>query len=125
MAEDKGAVVDRWIAAQRAHDWEEMAKVYHPDAVAEWPQTGERVVGVANMRAIDEHYPGGLPEGEERRILGTGDRYVLDAMFVPRRVKGVGTLPLPPEVLHWDPEAGHRRLRTHESYALHPVAEAR
>jgi hypothetical protein len=66
--------------------------VYHPDAVAEWPQTGERIRGVANMRAIDTNYPGGLPKGGVHRTLGTGDRYVLDGMFVPRRVTGIGDI---------------------------------
>ncbi len=35
-------------------------QLLHPDFVEEWPQSGERIRGKANLRAILENYPGGV-----------------------------------------------------------------
>jgi len=86
----RSATIDRWLAAMGANDWESVAAFYHPDAVQEWPQTGERVVGIENITAVNEHYPGGLPGTEVKRASGVSDRFVLDAMLTPRRVRGQG-----------------------------------
>lgn len=89
--EDRGAVVDRWVAAVRAHDWQRLRDLYHPDAVQEFPQTGERAVGIDNIIAVVENFPA-LPTTDLRRTSGVGDQFVLDAMFQPRQVRGRGDI---------------------------------
>jgi hypothetical protein len=58
--------------------------------VVHWPQTGERITGRDRVVAVDEAYPGGLPKAELRRVVGSEDRWVMDAAFVPRRILGSG-----------------------------------
>jgi hypothetical protein len=53
------------------------------DVVQEWPQSGERIRGRENIRAINENYPAG-PGGAQphmtlRRILEPGKAWVLES----------------------------------------------
>jgi hypothetical protein len=84
------AVIDAWVSAQQTHDWDAGRRLYAPDVVLSWPQTGERILGIDNVVAVDLAYPGGLPEVEPHRVVGSEDRWVLDATFVPRRIIGSG-----------------------------------
>ena len=59
-----------WQAAARG-DFDAMAKCYAEDAVQEWPQSRERVVGRANIMAINRSYPG-LPRATIHSIRGDG-----------------------------------------------------
>ena len=69
--------VDRFFKAADAQDWTTMKHFYHSDAVEEWPQSCERLVGVANM-AVNENYPG-HPSLQVRRILGAGNLVIGEA----------------------------------------------
>jgi hypothetical protein len=62
----------------------------HPEWIEEWPQSGERVRGHANDRAIMEHYPGGFPNADEARIVGSEDRWVMTPSMTPQRIVGNG-----------------------------------
>jgi hypothetical protein len=55
---DNREAVERFIKAADAQDWTTMKELYHSDAVEEWPQSGERLVGVDNVMAVNENYPG-------------------------------------------------------------------
>ena len=69
-------LAERYAASHNApFDWEAMAEILHPDFIEDWPQSGERIVGFENKRAILENYPGGLPDAGlgTRRILGGED----------------------------------------------------
>jgi ketosteroid isomerase-like protein len=83
-------IIEAWIHAVSTRDLPALHRLYAPDAVQEWPQTGERLVGVETILAVDDAYPGGLPKVEQKRLLGSEDRWVLDAAFVPRRIVGSG-----------------------------------
>jgi SnoaL-like protein len=52
-------------------------EIYHPDAVLEFPQGGERLVGLANIRAMREAYPVAVAL-EIHRIRGTGELWVAE-----------------------------------------------
>lgn len=52
-------------------------EIYHEDAVLEFPQSGERFVGVANLRGWRELYPATL-RFDIRRITGSGDVWVAE-----------------------------------------------
>jgi hypothetical protein len=69
-------VVRQYLAAHAAHDHDSVGTMRDPEWTAEWPQTGERVRGHANDRAIMDNWPGGMPKRQEtsassdRKIAG-------------------------------------------------------
>jgi len=77
MDEPNRMVVDRYWQAIRSSDMDALADVYAPDAVQEWPQSGERIVGRANILAINENYPA-LPQATPRRVVGSGDLWIAE-----------------------------------------------
>ena len=83
-------IVDRFVQALVDNDLDAQQEMSHPDIVIEWPQSGERVRGAANARAIDENYPGGLPTAEPRRVIGGEDRWVVTPSMIPLRITGTG-----------------------------------
>lgn len=85
-------VVHAYVAAFDAHDLDALTALRHRDYVAEWPQSGERVRGAANMRAIDESWPGGLDtfKMEPGHIVGSEDRWVVTPSYTVQKVAGSG-----------------------------------
>jgi ketosteroid isomerase-like protein len=77
MDDGNRAAVERYWQAFQEGDLNTVGETYHDDAVQEWPQSGERVIGRANIMAINQNYPG-LPAGTVRRITGTGDVWVVE-----------------------------------------------
>src|SRR6266496_2682714 len=56
-------------------------ELYAPDVVEEWPQSGERITGLANLKAVNENYPamtGTQPKLSFRRLSGSGDAWVME-----------------------------------------------
>src|SRR5215212_1308589 len=64
-------IVRAYIAAHRAHDYDSVGTMRHREWVTEWPQSGERVKGNANDRAIMDNWPEGLPEASDVRVVGS------------------------------------------------------
>lgn len=60
-------------AAMTASDWDAAEKMLHPDYVEEYPQSGERIRGRANIRATVENYPGGLGEALSEPLVHAND----------------------------------------------------
>lgn len=83
-------VVRAYARANEAHDADRLTELRHPDWTAEWPQSGERVRGDANMRALDEHWPGGEPEPRATRVVGSEDRWVITPGYTLQRIVGSG-----------------------------------
>lgn len=71
-------VVEALVATLNAGEVAGMDDVFRDDAVIEWPQSGERIVGAANRRAIYGSFPQ-LPRITRRRLTGEGDLWVLEA----------------------------------------------
>jgi ketosteroid isomerase-like protein len=71
-------VVERLLAALDAGRVEEMDDVFHDDAVMEYPQSGERIVGAENRRGVYGSFPG-LPSIATKRIRCSGDLCVAEA----------------------------------------------
>lgn len=74
------------------HQWEvvnsgqldRLGEVFAEDVVVEWPQSRERVRGVANLRSILANYPGGnlQPASESALFLESDEeRFQLSPMF--------------------------------------------
>jgi ketosteroid isomerase-like protein len=70
--------VERLVEALNTHDLELFDAQFHEDSVMEYPQSGERVLGGANRRAVYAAFPA-LPQIAPRRILVEGDLAVLEA----------------------------------------------
>ncbi|NGX06857.1 nuclear transport factor 2 family protein [Mycobacteroides franklinii] len=70
----RGALEAHW-AASDANDFDAEHRVYRDDAVLEYPQSGERIRGRANIQASREAQPN-RKRFTVRRIAGSGDLWV-------------------------------------------------
>jgi ketosteroid isomerase-like protein len=70
--------VQALIATLNAGDVDGMDAVFHEDAVMEWPQSGERIVGGDDRRSVYRSFPQ-LPKITPRRLIGEGDLWVAEA----------------------------------------------
>ena len=59
------------------NDQDVVHEIYHDDAVLEFPQGGERLVGLSNIRAMREVYPSTL-RLTTQRIRGSGELWVAE-----------------------------------------------
>jgi ketosteroid isomerase-like protein len=85
-------IVDRFARALAANDVNEQHALLADDFVETHPQSGERIVGKSNRRAIIENYPG-RPEdwrGQTDRVVGGEDRWVMTPTFSALRIVGTG-----------------------------------
>ena len=72
------------------HDWDRLGEVLHEDAVFEYPQSGERFRGLANIRAQFENYPNlGPGTSELAEVIGDAT-YALTPSYTVIRVEGSG-----------------------------------
>lgn len=85
--------IDRWFRAFKAKQFPELAAgltgIADVDMIQEWPQSGERIRGLANILAVLEKYPG-LPDAAVRSVRGAEDSWVLTASWTPLRITGTG-----------------------------------
>ncbi len=80
MGAANAQVVQRLIDGLNRKDVSVMDDVFHDDAVMEWPQSGERIVGAENRRAIYGAMPV-IPVISPRRMLPLGDVVVAEAVL--------------------------------------------
>ena len=66
MDDQNRKAIERYLQAAQDGDLSAMADAYHEDAVQEWPQSGERIVGRPNIMSVTANYPG-LPKASVRR----------------------------------------------------------
>lgn len=72
------AVVQRLIQCLNNKDVRVMDELFHEDAVMDWPQSGEQVVGGNNRRAVYGAFPQ-LPTVTVRRLMASGDLVIAEA----------------------------------------------
>lgn len=72
------AVVERLIRCINDRRVEVMDELFHEDAVMDWPQSGEQVIGGDNRRGIYGAFPQ-LPTITPRRMLAAGDLVIAEA----------------------------------------------
>jgi hypothetical protein len=77
--EDEGirAALDRHWAASDASDFEAEHQIYHEDAALEYPQSGERIVGLRNIQLSRAAQPN-RKRFTVRRIIGAGDLWITE-----------------------------------------------
>ncbi|MES2211222.1 MAG: nuclear transport factor 2 family protein [Chloroflexota bacterium] len=83
-------IVRAYMRATNDNDLDRLAELRHTDWTSEWPQSGERIRGDANMREIVDHFPGGLPEVRTGRLIGSEDRWVMTPLYSVQRIVGSG-----------------------------------
>ncbi|MDE1180953.1 nuclear transport factor 2 family protein [Paraburkholderia sp.] len=64
--------------ASAAGDLDAEHDIYADDAICEYPQSGERILGRANLRALRGHHPGHPSGFDVRRIQGEGDLWITE-----------------------------------------------
>ena len=69
--------LERFFEAFERQDLDAFAELFHDDYVEEYPQSGERIRGKENARAVNENYPG-LPSVINRRYVVSGDLGVME-----------------------------------------------
>ena len=52
--------------------------IYADDAICDYPQSGERILGRSNLQALRSHHPGRPSGFKVRRILGKGDLWITE-----------------------------------------------
>ena len=79
------AVVEKFRAAMESGGMGDLAGLMNESAtddfVQEWPQSGERIVGLESVKKLGESYgkaTGTSPKMSFRRMLGGGDVYVVE-----------------------------------------------
>jgi len=82
--------VRRYLAAHVVHDHAALASLRDPEWTIDWPQSGERVRGSENDRAIMDNWPGGRPNSLSVRTVGSEDRWVVTPFNTIQRVVGSG-----------------------------------
>jgi hypothetical protein len=85
-------VVERYGRALIDRDWDTLDQLRHSLYVSEWPQSGERILGKANARAIDERYPTARGPLEKKGIHGGDDRWVVTPVGTLLRITGSGDM---------------------------------
>ncbi len=77
---DNRATLERMLGALYGGRIDEAATAMADDAIVEWPQSGERMVGKRACTMVYKNYPGGSPAYKVRRISGGGDLFVVEAV---------------------------------------------
>jgi len=52
--------------------------IYADDAICDYPQSGERILGRNNLQALRSHHPGKPSGFQVKRILGFGDLWITE-----------------------------------------------
>ena len=52
--------------------------IYADDAICDYPQSGERILGRRNLQALRSHHPGKPSGFQVKRILGKGDLWITE-----------------------------------------------
>ena len=76
--EDLRKALDSHWQASAAGDADAEHAIYHDDVVCEYPQSGERILGRANLQALRTHHPGKPSGFHVRRITGSGEIWVTE-----------------------------------------------
>jgi len=79
MASDNRVTLERFVGAMIRGEWDAVGEVMADDAVVDWPQSGERMVGRQACLMVYRNYPGGPPRYELQRITGGPDVFTIEA----------------------------------------------
>jgi hypothetical protein len=92
MTVDHRALFERYVSALNRRDSEHLDGLFTEDVVIEYPQSGEVIRGLHNLRALIEHNPAGPPGADPStaRAQGIDELRIVAPMFTVVRVQGGG-----------------------------------
>lgn len=73
-------VIQSLIDAINSKHIERMDELFSEDAVMDWPQSGEKIIGGDNRRGVYNAFPA-LPTITPKRIVSNGDLVVAEALM--------------------------------------------
>jgi hypothetical protein len=56
--------------------------IYDDDAICDYPQSGERILGRRNLQALRSHHPGKPSGFNVKRIVGKGDLWITEYTII-------------------------------------------
>jgi len=87
---DPRSVFEHFLQCVTDRDGTDLADLTHPDFEETYVQSGERIHGIENLRAIIENFPGGYQDHGADRVIGSEDRWVMTPALTLVRVEGAG-----------------------------------
>src|SRR6185312_17534327 len=70
--------LDAHWRASAAEDANAEHAIYADDSICDYPQSGERILGRANLQALRSHHPGKPSGFKIRRMLGRDDLWITE-----------------------------------------------
>ena len=64
--------------ASAAGDADAEHAIYYDNSICDYPQSGERILGRANLQALRSHHPGKPSGFNVRRMIGSGNLWVTE-----------------------------------------------
>jgi SnoaL-like protein len=92
MTVDHRVLFERLVAGINRRETERLDEAFTEDVVIEYPQSGEVIRGLHNMRELIAHSPSGPPAADPTsvRALGVDELRIVAPMFTLVRVQGGG-----------------------------------
>ena len=76
--EDIRAALNAHWHASATGDLNAEHDIYADDAICDYPQSGERIIGRSNLQALRGHHPGKPSGFAVKRVLGKGDLWITE-----------------------------------------------
>ncbi len=86
-------VFERYVEVLNRQDWGELDNLLHADYVEEYPQSGERIRGIANIKPLMSNYPGAeaiAGNVANVDVVGGEAEWLVTPAFTVVRVEGSG-----------------------------------
>ena len=84
------AVFEAWVRAMNSGDTDALGPLVHRDFTETYPQSGELIRGLDNLRAEMKGHPGGYQGKGTDRVVGSADRWVVTPSATVVRIEGGG-----------------------------------
>jgi len=72
------AALDKHWQASASGDLDTEHEIYADDSICDYPQSGERILGPKNLKALRGHHPGKPSGFKIKRIVGSGNLWVTE-----------------------------------------------
>src|ERR1700748_827656 len=72
------AALDIHWQASASGDVDTEHEIYAEDSICDYPQSGERILGPANLKALRSHHPGKPSGFKVKRIVGSGNLWITE-----------------------------------------------
>jgi ketosteroid isomerase-like protein len=90
---DHRALIDRLVTNINQRDVQHLDEIFTEDVVIEWPQSGEVIRGLHNLRELIANYPSDpLLDPTTTRAHGVDEMRVVAPLFTLVRVQGGGNI---------------------------------